>query len=216
MLGECGAEIVRDKKPAFFQATAMPDRDWWQALWPDPISVLEKVGIAAGMNVVDLCSGDGYFTVPMASIVGEGVVVAVELDEAMIAMARGEAERAEAGNIRFIQGDAMKLAELIDDAVDLVLIANTFHGAPDHTGLARSVRRVLKPLGAFVVVNWWPRPRKETVVLGKPRGPRTGLRFSPQQVAAWVEPAGFELAAVEDLGPYHYGAVFVATDELSA
>ncbi len=195
----------------FFQATAMPDRDWWQALWPNPAGVLEQVGVKAGMRVVDLCSGDGYFTVPLASVVGTGAVFAVELDETMLAAAQAATRDAGSTNITFIQGDAMKLGDLIDGTVDLVLIANTFHGAPDHTGLARAVRRSLEPGGTFVVINWWPKPREETVVLGKPRGPRPELRFSPEQVADWVEPAGFELARVEGVGPYHYGAVFNAT-----
>ncbi len=202
-----------ETESALFRATAMPDRDWWQALWPDPKAVLEQVGIRAGQRVVDLCCGDGYFTVPMAAIVGHGTVVAVELDKKMLASARDEAAHAGADNIQFILGDAMNLAEFIDEPVDMVLIANTFHGAPDHTGLASAVRRVLRPGGAFVVINWWPRPREETVVLGKPRGPRAELRFSPQQVAAWVEPAGFQLDRIEEVGPFHYGAIFSATAE---
>jgi len=40
-----------------FPATLMPDKDWWQALWPDPRAVLTAVGIEPGMQVVDLCCG---------------------------------------------------------------------------------------------------------------------------------------------------------------
>jgi len=39
---------------AFFPATAMPDSDWWQALWSDPRSVLDEIGVEVGMVVVDL------------------------------------------------------------------------------------------------------------------------------------------------------------------
>ena len=190
----------------------MPDRDWWEALWPQPREVLERIGVGPRMRVVDLCSGDGYFTVPMASLVGTGAVVAVELDEAMLAAARTAASKAGTTNITFVHGDAMNIGSQIDEPVDLVLIANTFHGVPDPTGLARGVRRVLFPGSTFVVVNWWPRPREETVVLGQPRGPRPELRFSPEQVAAWVEPAGFVLTRVADVGPYHYGAIFTAVE----
>jgi hypothetical protein len=45
-------------------------------------------------------------------------------------------------------------------------------------------------------------------VLGKPRGPKIKLRLSPAAVAAVVEAAGFQLAEVVELPPYHYGAVF--------
>jgi len=196
-----------------FEATAMPDRDWWEALWPDPKGVLEQVGVAAGMRVIDLCCGDGYFTAPMGQLVADGSVFAVELSAEMMAAARAEVELAGVGNVTFIQDDAMRLADLVPDSVDLVLIANTFHGAPDHTGLARAVRATLGADGIFVVINWWPRPRVETTVLGKPRGPRSELRFSPEQVAAWVEPAGFRLREVKEVGPYHYGAIFDAAEE---
>ena len=44
--------------PGFFEGTEMPTAGWWEALWPDPAKVLQSVGLAAGMDVVDLCSGD--------------------------------------------------------------------------------------------------------------------------------------------------------------
>jgi hypothetical protein len=46
----------------FFEGTGMPDPGWWEALWPDPAGVLAKVGLKPGMDVIDLCSGDGWFT----------------------------------------------------------------------------------------------------------------------------------------------------------
>jgi hypothetical protein len=41
----------------------------------------------------------------------------------------------------------MCLSDLLEGPVDLVLIANTFHGARDKTALAPSVRRVLRDGG---------------------------------------------------------------------
>jgi len=120
----------------------MPDRDWWQALWPDPKRVLAAVGVADGMRVVDLCSGDGYFTASMAELVAGSTVLAVELSEELIAAARAEMERA---------------------------------GGP------REAAR-----------------------------PAVRAAFLAGQVAAWVEPAGFRLREVKEVGPYHYGAIFDA------
>jgi len=48
-----------------------------------------------------------------------------------------------------------------------------------------------------------------TPVLGQPRGPDTALRMSPDAVAADIEPAGFRLDRVVDVGPYHYAAIFL-------
>ncbi|MDH3770987.1 MAG: class I SAM-dependent methyltransferase, partial [Nitrospirota bacterium] len=76
----------------FFPATVMPDRDWWAALWPDPSSVLRSLGIQPGMTVVDLCCGDGFFTAPLAKVVG-GKVYAIDIDRQMLERARAEAAR---------------------------------------------------------------------------------------------------------------------------
>lgn len=186
----------------------MPDRDWWSALWPDPQGLLQQIGIRRGMSVLDLCCGDGYFTGPLAALV-DGRLAALDLDPAMIELAKAEVERSGASVRQWICADATSaLAKHLDEPVDFVLIANTFHGAPDQIGLACSVREVLKPDGLFCIVNWHPAPREETVVLGKPRGPRTEMRMSPEAVRTVVETAGFFMQRVVDLPPYHYAAVF--------
>lgn len=71
---------------AFFPATAMPDSDWWQALWPDPRSVLDEMGVEVGMVVVDLCCGDGLFTAPLCAMASW--VYAIDIDTEMIDRAR--------------------------------------------------------------------------------------------------------------------------------
>lgn len=190
-----------------FPATIMPDTDWWQALWPDPEAVLRAVGIKPDMQVVDLCCGDGHFTSPMCHLVHPGRTWALDMDEDLLC----QAEQACQGSLNFhsVLGDARELPKLIGEPVDFVFIANTFHGVPDKTGLSRAVHRVLKPGGRFAIVNWYRRPREETTVLDQPRGPDTELRMEPEEVRQVVEPAGFRLEKVVDVGPYHYGAVFL-------
>ena len=60
----------------------MPSAGWWEALWPDPSSVLASLGLAPGMTVVDLCSGDGWFTANIAKVAGH--VVAIDIDVALL------------------------------------------------------------------------------------------------------------------------------------
>ena len=57
---------MADHPAGFFQGTEMPTAGWWEALWPDPAGVLASVGLRAGMDVIDLCSGDGWFTLQIA------------------------------------------------------------------------------------------------------------------------------------------------------
>jgi ubiquinone/menaquinone biosynthesis C-methylase UbiE len=192
--------------PGFFQGTEMPDAGWWEALWPDPAGVLAVVGVRPGMDVIDLCSGDGWFTLQIAKIASR--VVAIDIDSNLVELARHRVTESGMANIEFVVGDAYDLVELAPRPADFVFLANAFHGVPDQLRLARAVHDVLKPNGRFAVVSWHQRPREETTILGDPRGPRTELRMSPQQTIRAVEPSGLKFAQVVELPPYHYGAVF--------
>src|SRR5262249_56225184 len=64
--------------PGFFAGTEMPTAGWWEALWPDPANVLASVGVAPGMDVVDLCCGDGWFTLQIAKIAAHVVAIAID------------------------------------------------------------------------------------------------------------------------------------------
>ena len=184
----------------------MPTAGWWEALWPDPAGVLVAVGVEPAMEVIDLCSGDGWFTLQIARIARR--VIAIDIDPDLLEVTRHRLAESGVTNCRFVAGDAYDLARLVPEPVDFVFLANAFHGVPDRPRLARAVREVLKPGGRLAIVNWHRRPREETVVLGEPRGPNTELRLSPKQTVEAVEASGLRHIALIDIPPYHYGAVF--------
>jgi ubiquinone/menaquinone biosynthesis C-methylase UbiE len=189
-----------------FQGTEMPDADWWHTLFADPAHVLTVAGLIPGVSAVDLCAGDGWFTLPMARIASR--VVAVDIDPALLDRARMRLSDAGLTNCVFKVADAFDLPKQIVEPVDFVFLANVFHGVPDQTKLSCTVAAVLAPAGRFAIVNWHRRPREETVVLGQPRGPKAELRMSPEMVNAVVEPSGLKLLYVTDVPPYHYASVF--------
>jgi ubiquinone/menaquinone biosynthesis C-methylase UbiE len=192
--------------PGFFDGTEMPTAGWWEALWPDPASVLAMVGVKPDMEVIDLCSGDGWFTLQIARIARH--VIAIDIDGDLLEVARHRLTEAGIMNCDFVAGDAYALANLAPRPVDFVFMANAFHGVPDRLRLAHAVRETLKPGGQFAIVNWHRRPRDETVILGEPRGPKTELRMPPEQTVAAVEAGGLRLSYLVEVPPYHYGAVF--------
>jgi SAM-dependent methyltransferase len=195
----------------FFLATTMPDTDWWQALWPDPARVLVEMGVRPGMVVIDLCCGDGLFTAPLTSIATR--VYAVDIDPVILDQARVLVAAARATNCRFAAADAMTVDKVVPELVDYVFLANTFHGVEDQLGLARAATAILKPQGQFGIINWHRRPREETTVLGRPRGPKSGMRIEADEVAAIVGPAGFEVSRTIELPPFHYGVVLQRRSE---
>ena len=190
----------------FFEGTEMPTAGWWEALWPDPAAVLAAVGIRPGMEVIDLCSGDGWFTLPIAKIARH--VIAIDIDSALVDMARRRLAESGIRNCDFVVGEAYAVARLAPQPSDVVFMANAFHGVPDPLRLARGVHDALKPSGRFAIVNWHRRPREDTTVLGEPRGPKTELRLSPEQTLAAIASSGLAFVRMVEVPPYHYGAIF--------
>jgi ubiquinone/menaquinone biosynthesis C-methylase UbiE len=192
--------------PGFFAGTEMPTAGWWEALWPDPAGVLAAVGVASGMNVVDLCAGDGWFTLQIARIAAH--VTAIDIDRGLLDVARLRLTEGGLRNCDYVEGDAYDIAQLSPRPADFVFMANAFHGVPDRPRLARAVRAALHPGGRFAIVNWHPRPREQTTVLGEPRGPKTELRLSVAQTIGAVEAGGLALTLQVEVPPYHYAVVF--------
>ena len=184
----------------------MPTTGWWEALWLDPAQVLTKVGMKPGMDIIDLCSGDGWFTLQIAKIARH--VVAIDIDPSLLEVARQRLRENGATNCDFVAGDAYELAKLVSRPADFVFMANAFHGVPDRPRLACAVRDALKPTGRFAIINWHQRPREETTILGEARGPKAELRLSPARTIEAVESGGLKLAQLVEVPPYHYGAVF--------
>lgn len=197
---------MTDKPAEFFEGTEMPVAGWWEALWPDPAGVLAAVGLQTGMDVIDLCSGDGWFTLQIAKIARR--VTAIDIDRDLLELARHRLAEAGVDNCELVHGNAYEVATLADARVDFVFMANAFHGVPDRARLARALHDVLKPSGRLAIVNWHRRPREETPILGEPRGPKTELRLSPEETAGAVEQGGLKLVDVVEIPPYHYGVVF--------
>ena len=94
--------------PEFFEGTEMPTAGWWEALWPDPAKVLHAVGLARGMDVVDLCSGDGWFTLEIAKVAGH--VAAIDLDAKLLDVARARLGEAGISNCDYVAGNAYDIA----------------------------------------------------------------------------------------------------------
>jgi tRNA/tmRNA/rRNA uracil-C5-methylase (TrmA/RlmC/RlmD family) len=107
---------VANNIPGFFQGTEMPNAGWWEALWPDPAGVLAAVGMRSGMDVIDLCSGDGWFTLQIAKVAGR--VMAIDIDPALLEVARHRLVESGAANCEFVAGDAYDVAELAPRPAD--------------------------------------------------------------------------------------------------
>lgn len=187
-----------------FQNTRQPDWDWWGELWPHPKRVLKKLGIQTDESLADIGSGNGYFTLPAAGFVDPASVYAVDIDADLLEELNENAEEAGLANIQCIEGDARELESLLPEPVDVVLIANTFHGVEEPATFAKQAYQSLRPDGRLVIVNWHDRPKEETPIAGEPRGPPEDLRLTPEETTQHIPTALFTNTRLVELPPHHY------------
>lgn len=192
-----------------FRNTRQPDWDWWAKLWPTPGETLRQLGLGTDDDVLEIGSGNGYFTLPAARIVDPGEVYALDLDTSLLDELEQLASQQEITNVTPVHGDARSLADHLSGTVDVALIANTFHGIEDRPSFLAEVTAVLAEDGRFVVVNWHDLPERATTVADEQRGPPAELRLSPEETERIVQDAvDVRLATQVDIPPYHYGLVF--------
>jgi ubiquinone/menaquinone biosynthesis C-methylase UbiE len=106
-----------------------------------------------GMTVMDVGCGRGWFTIPMATLVGDrGRVIAIDLQQTMLNVLQKRAEKAGVANrIRLHQCEQDRLG--VDGPVDFVLAFAMVHEVPDQRRLLGEIHACLKPGGKLLVAE---------------------------------------------------------------
>src|SRR5262245_50419204 len=143
--------------------------------------LVRRIGIRAGLRVLDLGCGDGTTALPAASAGAEvlGVDIARNLVEA------GNRRATELGLVkcRFQQGDATNLEAVPDHAFDVVVSIFGAMFAPNPFEVAKEMVRVTRPNGRIVMGNWIPNdPTLVAQIL------RISSAYAPPPPAGFVSP----------------------------
>jgi ubiquinone/menaquinone biosynthesis C-methylase UbiE len=128
---------------------------WWLIhTFDNPLRrLVQKNIVRPGDVCLDLGCGIGFFTIPMAKIVGpSGSVTAADLQPEMLAGVRRRAEKSGLlSRIRWHQVEASGLH--FEAAFDFALAFWMVHEVPDQESLLRQIGRALKPGGRFLLVE---------------------------------------------------------------
>jgi SAM-dependent methyltransferase len=147
---------------------ASPLRRWMQ----DPLAIL-KPYVHEGMTVLEPGPGMGFFTIPLARLVGaSGHVIAVDLQSRMIEGLRRRAAKAsllDRIDARVTSADTMGLDDLAG-IVDFTLSFAVVHELPDQARFFGEVARASKP--------------HALLLLAEPRGHVNDVRFQSELAAA--------------------------------
>jgi ubiquinone/menaquinone biosynthesis C-methylase UbiE len=137
---------------------------WWLGyLLVSPIRKLrqhpEKIFntyIKPGLTVLDIGCGMGYFTIPIAELIGEtGKVIAVDLQPKMINSLIRRAEKAGvAGRIetRICRNDSLDIDDL-EGKIDFALTFAVLHEFPSIPQALAQVAKTLKPGGILYIAE---------------------------------------------------------------
>lgn len=150
--------------------------------------------LRGGETVLDVGAGSGYCSLEIAERLGTGEVICLDLSDEMLdhletrARRRGLRER-----IRILKADACS-SGLGEGSVDLAVSAGVFHELPEPGLALAEMRRVLKPDGWAMVLDfratWFGR-----LVAGTHRGEAHGP-FNEEELGRLFLTAGFQNAQV--------------------
>jgi ubiquinone/menaquinone biosynthesis C-methylase UbiE len=112
--------------------------------------------VEEGMTVMDVGCAMGFFSLPLAELVGpEGRVVCVDLQERMIRSLRRRAARANLENrieTRVCSAESLGTGDL-EGAVDFAMTFAVVHEVPEPARLLAEIRSALHPKGRFLLAE---------------------------------------------------------------
>jgi ubiquinone/menaquinone biosynthesis C-methylase UbiE len=115
--------------------------------------VIAKLGLKPGDIVADIGSGSGSFSIPMAkAIAPNGILYAVDIDQAMLDHVAGRAKEAGVTNLRTVLGEYDD-PKLPAKTVDVAFFHRVLHMIEHRQAYLNATAKYLKPDGQVVVID---------------------------------------------------------------
>jgi ubiquinone/menaquinone biosynthesis C-methylase UbiE len=148
------------------------------------------------MVFVDVGSGDGFFTMLAARVVGEtGKVFALDIDPSAIARLKQRATESGFANVTAVVAEAEKTV-FCEGCADILFYSIVLHDFRDPGKVLKNAKRMVKPSGKLLDLDW----KKMSMSFGPPER----IRFSEEKASTLIEGAGFKILSINDVGSYHY------------
>lgn len=171
----------------------------------NPEKIIGDFGILPGMRIADFGCGAGHIGILTAEKVGkDGLVTAFDIMEDKLDSFRARAKASGLENVDTKRANLEVAGStgLVDGSQDMVILANILFQSNKKADIIREAKRVLKPGGSVVLIEW----KKQT---GGGFGPPDALRSRPEDMQAIFQNEGFTMHRAFDAGQFHYGLIFV-------
>jgi len=120
----------------------------------NPNEVLKKLRLRKNMIAADFGCGSGGWTIPLAKILAEGKVYAIDILEEPLSALRAKVKRERLFNIETRKANVEKGVLLLSNSCNLVLMTNLLFECENKKAVLEEAKRILKPAGKILVVDW--------------------------------------------------------------
>jgi ubiquinone/menaquinone biosynthesis C-methylase UbiE len=166
--------------------------------------LLKALNVKPGQVVCDMGCGNGFYTLQLASQVGEsGKVLAVDIQPEMLHMLSESARDSGIANIETIHGTQVD-PRLPEGSVDLILLVDVYHEFSHPEPMLRAMRRALKPKGRIALAEFRLEDSKVPIKLLH--------KMSKKQIMKEFPPNGFKIVEEFDKLPWQH-LMFFERDE---
>lgn len=156
--------------------------------------VIETLGLKVSDTVADVGCGPGVFSVPLGQKLSSGLVYAMDVEPKQLDALRTRVKEAGLANVVPVLG-AFDDPFLPTQAVDLILVVDTYHHIENRTPYFERLKRVLRQDGRLAIVEWKPGPL--------PMGPPADHKLAAGEREAELRAAGFVVVEAFDFLELH-------------
>ena len=115
---------------------------------------INRLSLAAGDRVLDVCCGTGASAIPAAVCVGStGQVLGIDIAESLLELARNKSRQQGLENIEFRYGDFENLGLPSESFHAIVCVFGIFF-VPDMVAAVQELWRMVRPGGKLAITSW--------------------------------------------------------------
>ena len=183
------AKAQTDSYKNVYTESAWEERDKWQK----PAEILKKMKIDTSSTVADIGCHEGYLSFKLAK--EAKTVYAVDVDQWKLNALNLYSEKRKATNIITVKGDYDN-PKLPADALDAVVILDTYHEMKDHDKILEHIHTALKQGGRLVICEPIGESRRNMARADQEKKHELAIKYALEDLAK----AGFTV--IEKIDPF--------------
>lgn len=163
----------------------------------NPKQILDKLDLRDDMIACDLGCGSGGWVIPLAKILENGRVYAVDILEEPLSVLSSKLQTERISNVEKILADIEKGVKIQEGLIDLVLMTNLLFQVDNKKEILSEAKRILNPNGKILVIDWKKTPSV---------GPKEG-RVSAEEIKEAADSIGLKTEEEFEAGKFHWGLI---------